>query len=369
MTSPPAAELSDAQVIRRAADLIRHWHIGQAHVLLAATIRDCGPQLRPLHRATIVRLFADTCRELGDLKLAVPLLQQCQGQFGPSHPVTVRAAVTVAALHYEVGDDHHADLALIRVLSEPDVSLVGPLAREAILAATYRTLIGIRRGADTVTQLQQRLDECRIVLGPQDPLTIRLTIHLAHLYATSGRADNGARLLQDVRTEVVTGHGDDHPLVVHLTQAIDSWTPQPAPASAAATPRASRRPRSPIIAAVLAGLLALSVCGVVAATHGTPGTAPVATWNSPTPTVPPAVVHVAVHDRTVTITFTYPASEATATLIVTVGGIIRRTITLPPTVDRQTLTGIGPGQVCAAVTWNCGDTMLATAAACSREAS
>jgi hypothetical protein len=373
MTSPLASATSDEQVIRHAIALIRQWRIGEAHVLLAATVAERGPDLLPLHRATIVRLLADTSRELGDLKLAIllagPLLQQCQRRYGTGHPATVRAAVTVAALQYQLGEDEQADRTLQRVLSEPNVQLIGPLAREAILAAAYRTLIAIRRGTATPDQLAQRLTECRIVLGHHDPHTIRLTIQLAHLYATTGRLTDGLQLLGDVHADVVARHGHDHPLAAHLAQASRDWsspqTSNTSPAAESASRRDWRGPWSRCSTKATATLAALSATAVLGSAALPTRPPHPATWISPTPTQATAAVHVIVHDRTATILLTHPAEPATATVVVTVGGVIRRTVTVPPADDQHLLTGIGPGQVCAAATWNQGTRMIATASACA----
>jgi hypothetical protein len=375
MTSPPAAETIERQVIRRAVALIRQWRIGEAHVLLAATVAERGPHLRPLHRATIVRLLADTSRELGDLKLAIllagPLLQECQRRYGTGHPATVRAAVTVAALQYQLGEDDQADRALHRVLSDPGVRLIGPLAREAILAAAYRTLIAIRRGTATADHLQQRLDECRIVLGHHDPHTIRLTIQLAHLHATTGHLADALQLLRDIHTDVLAHHGSDHPLAAHLAQAIRDWsspqTSRPSTGATAASPGSGRgrwSRWSTKATAIFGALSATAVLGTVTLSAQRPQPA---TWISPIPTRAPAAVHVTVRDRTATISLTNPPEPATATVVVTVGGIIRRTITPPPAAGQQLVTGIGPGRVCAAATWNQGNRMIATASACAGE--
>ncbi|MEV0269899.1 tetratricopeptide repeat protein [Hamadaea sp. NPDC050747] len=369
MTTVPGSAAADGQTIRDAVALIRQWRIGEAHVLLAAIIAERGPQLRPLHRTTIVRLLADTSRELGDLKLAIllagPLLQECQRRYGTSHPATVRAAVSVAALQYQLGEDEQADRALQRVLSEPTVRMIGPLAREAIIAVAYRTLIAIRRGAAEPSQLQQHVNECRIVLGPRDPHTIRLTIELAQLHLTTGRLTDALHLLGDVHAEVLTQHGHDHPLALHLAQATRAWSPPSASQPPPPAPAVEKRRCGPRRAIAVIGVLsAITVLGTITAVALPPQPA---TWtHSPTP-AQAAAVHVTVDDRTATISLSPPASPAAVTVVVTVGGTIRRTITLPTAADRQLVIGIGSGRVCAVATWNQGTRMIATASDCAGE--
>lgn len=357
-------EKSARQLIDEAARLIRHWQFTDAQTALFDLLRTPAYRLDPLQRTTAVRLLADASRELGDASrelgdtgLAVallgPLLTECLRRFGGRHPATLRAAVSYALLLHQIGRNREADRMLRQLLTDPGLGLTRPLARETATATSLRTMIAAQNGRAGTDELQQHLAECDIVLGPDDPHTIRLTIALARAHHAAGDLQTGQDLLAAARQDVLDQHGARHPLVDHLGQALHQLhasAPQTAAAARTAPARRHRWPARLTAAAVTAAVLTLVLApGVPALTRQDP-----VNWVAPTstsrPDPQPRDISITIDADTASIAWTNPAGTIQITLIVTVGGNIRTTQTLPA-VTAFAVRGLGPeGIVCAVIT-------------------
>ena len=372
-------------LIEHAADLLRGWQFDAAYALLHVVVTDpmALDAIPPVRRATLLRLYNDVLRERGDLALAlcrgVRLLADCRRQFGDNHPATLRAMLSVAATRFLAGDDTAAKSAFSVVAAHPLTTIVSGLAKEGIIARAYLTLFT----ANTVGKadaLAIVLCDCRIVLGPIDPCTVRITIELAHLYATAGDRDAATQLLKAARNGVVTCHGGSHPLAGQLELALDALNRGVAESAATVassingSPRAATTRQGPggrwlvtrVASRITVAAACLATIGMLAA--ATPPSRPVpVTWIAGTVDLRPHDLRVHVANDAVTVTWADPTDTATPTVVITIGGVIRSTVTLSPGTTRHTVRGIGSGVVCATVILSTGIGQSGSAAACASE--
>jgi hypothetical protein len=214
-------------LIEHAADLIRGWHFDAAYALLHPVVTDpvALDALPPVRRATLRRLYNDVLRERGDLALALHLgdrlLADCRRQLGDNHPATLRAMLSVAATQFLAGDHTAAKPTFSVVAAHPLTTIVSGLTKEAIIARAYLTL-HTANPIGKADWLAAVLRDCRLIFGPSDPCTIRITIELAHLHATIGNRDAATGLLAAARTGAITSGGADSRLVRQLEYAIHS---------------------------------------------------------------------------------------------------------------------------------------------------
>jgi hypothetical protein len=368
----------DRQAIREAAHLMRQWRLEEAYAVLSDTVRSRVSQMSVLRRMTVVRMLADASRELGDTDLATillgPLLRECLHRFGGRHPATLRTTVSYALLLHQFGRDHDADLILRQLLTDLEIGLTRPLARETITATALRTLIAVRHGRAAVHELRDCVADCRIVVGPDHPHTVRMTIALADAYQRAGDTADARAFLEAALSDVLTRHGTHHPLVAHLGHALSGLAETPAeapPVGAPSPPPPSRRTQSSrrswrwpsLVAGATGAAVVLAIAtlpAITAATRPHP-----ASWVQPPMDPRPHNIRIHTTGSTATVTWTSPNPLGRPTIIVTVGGLIRATETLAPATAAFAVDGIGPGIVCAVITVTNPNGPSGTAAACA----
>jgi len=382
-------DLMQTGLIEHAADLLRGWHFDAAYALLHKVVTDpvALDALPPVRRATLRRLYNDVLRERGDLALALHLgdrlLADCRRRLGDNHPATLRAMLSVAATQFLTGDHTAAKPTFSVVAAHPLTTIVSGLAKEGIIARAYLTLFTANTvgKADALTLV---LRDCRIVLGPTDPCTIRITIELAHLHATAGNRDAATGLLAAARTGAITSGGADSRLVRQLEHAIHSInhpagesanTSNP-PAQAALRwtgPARQRRGRNRRATHTTFGLTIATACFVCVAmlTVATTDTRAVpVTWITGQADLRPRELRVHTGDDAVTVTWNTPhgvSDPITPTLVITIGGQIRTSRVLPPGATSLTVYGLTGGIVCATVTLEAVDGQTGTGASCAPE--